>query len=320
MLHYNHACLCNYDATCSSKLKKKKRLNTPSNFKARGTKSDHEVRHFFLADSSVAGDLCPSGQLWSFGETHNNQQWRRKYSKYQYWIWPHENDSTLTSDKGLEDVNRCNFWEEFYKWSSLCNLIIKRQYISIVKMLSWCYFQCELFINHQVVSLSNLLNPFDIFGEVGCKIKIILLRYFTVCSRCWGSGCTLGGAPTFQGAAPSPIWWPASGWTSLQQARATSSISCRLRECKFTLCHPGDKAHMHADAEVELFFTGWLIWDWYQNLVKNTIQFVFSTSCFLTQVNVFPNSVSKKWLKMNGCRCFFLLPPTPQTDLGNVPV
>lgn len=94
------------------------------------------------------------------------------------------------------------------------------------------------------VFLSRLLKPFGdlrTFGEVGFKIKILLLLrpvLLSVCSRCWGSGCTSGGAPTFQGAVPSPTWWPASGWTLLQPTRATSSVSYRLRECKFTLRSP----------------------------------------------------------------------------------
>lgn len=64
--------LGDYDTTAAGS--KNKRLNSCTDVKTRGTKSDHEARRFSVADSTVAGNLCSSGQLLSSGETHNNQQ------------------------------------------------------------------------------------------------------------------------------------------------------------------------------------------------------------------------------------------------------
>lgn len=139
------------------------------------------------------------------------------------------------------------------------------------------------------VFMSSLLNPFDIFGEVGCKIKMITLLIpilLFVCCRCWGSGCTLAGAPTFQGAAPSSIWWPASGWTSLQPARTTSSTSYRLRECNF------------------FFFTGWLIWLKWD---RTEFRLKYNLNSFFS-------------LTLSFFLCFWTLPPKQKKDLENVPV
>lgn len=60
--------LGDYDTTAAGS--KNKRLNSYTDVKTRGTKSDHEARRFSVA----AGSLCSSGQLLSSGETHNNQQ------------------------------------------------------------------------------------------------------------------------------------------------------------------------------------------------------------------------------------------------------
>lgn len=129
--------LGDYDTTAART--KNKRLNSCTDVNSRGTKSDHEARCFSVADSTVAGNLCSSGQcssgqLLSSGETHNNQHWKCKYSEYGLMFYIYPLDSTLLSDEVCENFNRCNFKKK------LQNI---NQFAVIIRIMRKC-IQCFL--------------------------------------------------------------------------------------------------------------------------------------------------------------------------------